>query len=79
MVWVVIIMIVFVLGVFMLIVGFGFGVCEILWIRVGKLCGFVECFKLIMGVVFVMVGIVLFFNVYYVIDWWVISVLFIWF
>ena len=77
-VWAALIMCFFALGVSTLIVGLALGARETLRSRTDRLRGLAEKSKPIMGVVFLVIGALLFFNINHVIDEWAMRVMPIW-
>lgn len=72
------IMLAFALGVSTLIIGLGMGAREAIRTRARALRGLAERSKPILGATFLVVGLMLFFNVHHIIDAWAIQVLPIW-
>ena len=78
-VWAAAIMIAFALGVSTVIVGLGFGAREAIRGRANSLRGIAEKSKPIIGVLFIAVGLMIFFQIHHVIEGWAVAVLPDWF
>lgn len=78
-VWAFMIMLSFGLGVSTVVVILGYGTGEAIRKRKDKLHGLAEKAKPILGIVFVLVGLMIFFKIHYLIEGWMLKVLPIWF
>ena len=76
--YVTLIMCAFALGVSTLIIGLGFGAREAIRTRAQSLRGLAERSKPIIGATFIAVGAMLFFQIHYVIEEWLLNVMPIW-
>ena len=68
----------FALGVSTLIIGLGMGACEAIRTRAQRLRSLAERSKPILGVTFIAVGLMLFFNFHHYIEAWALDVMPIW-
>lgn len=73
------IMLSFGLGISTVIVALGFGTQEAIRRRQNKLGGLAQAAKPIMGAIFIIVGLMIFFKIHYVIEGWLVAVLPDWF
>ena len=76
--WVFLIMLFFALGVSTVIVLLGYGTGEAIRKRQNKLRALAEKAKSIMGIIFVLVGLMIFFKIHHIIEAWLLDVLPIW-
>jgi len=77
-IWVFLIMVFFALGVSSVIMILGYGTGKAIRRRQHKLRGLAEKAKPIMGITFLLVGIMIFFKIHYIIEAWLLDVLPIW-
>jgi len=77
--WAFLIMLSFALGVSTVIIALGYGTQEAIRRRQGNMRGLAEKAKPIMGITFILVGLMIFFKIHHVIEAWLVMVLPDWF
>ena len=77
--WAFLIMLSFGLGISTVIVLLGYGTQEAIKRRQNSLRGLAHRAKPIMGIIFILVGLMIFFRIHHVIEGWLVSVLPYWF